>query len=155
MSRTSMALETLAYLIEHEPAGGVDINEMSYDWGVGIQAVRQRIRVCRKYLRQHPELRYAVPRPTAANGWLYRATNDFSAPGADIRDGHIDENIALLGLLPRLIHETEIAYDKEVSISRAGRRSARATKLLARIGHYEALKESIASDQTVMSTRLT
>jgi len=145
------AAETLAYLIENDP--GEDKDMLSIMWGISIPGVRARIKACREWLKEHPEQDWAIPRPTADNNWKFRAVHKLRmTDGGDIRGGQLDDNTAILGFLSRMLYETEVAYNDFVKSSRAGIRSIGARRMLARMGHIQALIDSIQGDQAVLST---
>jgi hypothetical protein len=145
---TTQWMETMAFLTATEHGGTWEDIATAFD--ISHNGVIQRMKTLRKVLAAHPEFGYAVPRPTAENGWRYKVTNLFVEAGeADIRSGHADDNKHALGILRRMENENEIAYERVVADE--SKRSSKARKLRARAGHLAAVIDMIEGDQGAVS----
>lgn len=141
-------IKTVDYIHSHEAVGGVTWEQGCTHFGITRAGWRQRIKEVRRVVALHPDLGYVLPRPTKENGWRYRVTNHLYEVGkADIRDGHIDDNIQLLGILRRVESDTQAAYEQVVADEPGGKRSRKAKEVSSWIGAANLLIDACEKKQ--------
>jgi len=151
MTGAPLWAETVDYLVSRDPDGGATWEEACAHFGITRAGWRQRISAVRDMVEAHPEAGYVLPRPTRENGFRYRVTNRMLEIGkADIRSGHIDDNINALGILRRMYGEAMTAYEQVVAEEPGGKRSKKAKKIFPRLGALAFLIDSFEKDQEIL-----